>query len=308
MFPEASLMCELSGGSILPSIKSLEGVIKGSKSSNKLLDLSNSGLESSKNFQLFLNSLDLLGKSLLLVLWDGDAHASVVGVDGVEKASNAIIGLLQDVLSLLQVSIGSIKVEDLLDLLDLFLSNLEVAGNGLTVLSVSNEGILGLIEELESVLGLLLGLLPSVLDTVDIGLKELGFVRVLEDDLTLGNEICDNVSLGIKLRKGLFLSLNQLIHILKTRWSNFSGGRQHDSIKELNMGLQFITIGITLPVEIHNDSSLLDIGDELLMLLDQSIKLSKFIGSLFLGTLSHQDLQNLLEPFSDLGSLKIFAK
>merc|ERR1711868_259872 len=308
MFPEASLMCELSGGSILPSIKSLEGVIKGSKSSDKLLDLSNSGLESSKNFQLLLNSLDLLGKSLLLVLWDGDAHASIVGVDGVEEASNAIIGLLQDVLSLLQVSIGSIKVEDLLDLLDLFLSNLEVAGNGLTVLSVSNEGILGLIEKLKSVLSLLLGLLPSVLDTVDIGLKELGFVRVLEDDLTLGNEICNNVSLGIKLREGLLLSLNQLINILKTRWSNFSGGRQHDSIKELNMGLQFITIGITLPVEIHHDSGLLDIGDELLMLLDQSIKLSKFIGSLFLGTLSHQDLQNLLEPFPDLGSLKIFAK
>merc|ERR1711868_200933 len=308
MFPEASLMCELSGGSILPSIKSLEGVIKGSESSDKLLDLSNSGLESSKNFQLLLNSLDLLGKSLLLVLWDGDAHASVVGVDGVEQASNAIIGLLQDVLSLLQVSIGSIKVEDLLDLLDLFLSNLKVAGNGLTVLGVSNEGILGLIEELKSVLSLLLGLLPSVLDTVDIGLKELGFVRVLEDDLTLGNEICNNVSLGIKLRKRLFLSLNQLINILETRWSNFSGGRQHDSIKELNMGLQFITIGITLPVEIHHDSGLLDIGDELLMLLDQSIKLSKLIGSLFLGTLSHQDLQNLLEPFSDLGSLKIFAK
>merc|ERR1711868_107780 len=308
MFPEASLMCELSGGSILPSIKSLEGVIKGSKSGDKLLDLSNSGLESSKNFQLLLNSLDLLGKSLLLVLWDGDAHASVVGVDGVEKASNAIIGLLQDVLSLLQVSIGSIKVEDLLDLLDLFLSNLEVAGNGLTVLSISNEGILGLIEELESVLGLLLGIFPSILDTVDIGLKELGFVRVLEDDLTLGNEICDNVSLGIQLRKGLFLSLNQLINILKTGWSNFSGGRQHNSIKELDMGLQFITIGIALPVKIHHDSGLLDIGDELLMLLDQDVQFSHFALSLTLSTLSHQDLQNLIQPFLNLSSLKIFTQ
>merc|ERR1719394_841280 len=104
------------------------------------------------------------------------------------------------------------------------------------------------------------------------------------------------------------LSLNQLINILKTRWSNVSGGRQHDSIKELNMGLQFITIGITLPVQINHDRSLLDIGDELFMLQDELVKFVMFILPLVLGTLSHQDLQNLLEPFPNLGSLKIFAK
>merc|ERR1711963_412224 len=284
------------------------GIIKGSESSNKLLDLSNSGLESSNNLQLLLNSLNLLSKSLLLVLWNGDAHGVIVVVDGLEKTIDSIISLLEDILSLLEISIGSIKVEDLLDLLDLFLSSFKVSGNGLTVLSIANEGILGIIKKSKSVLSLLLGFLPSILDTLDIGLKELGFVRVLEDDLTLGNEISDNISLGIKLRQGLLLSLNQLINILKTRWSNISGGRQHDSIKELNMGLQLITICVALPVEIHHDSGLLDIGDELLVLLDQDVQFSHFALSLTLSTLSHQDLQNLIQPFLNLSSLKIFTQ
>merc|ERR1712213_105221 len=157
-------------------------------------------------------------------------------------------------------------------------------------------------------MGFVLGVLPSVLDTLDVSLKKLGFVRVLEDDLTLGNEIGDNVSLGVKLREGLFLSLNQLINILKTRWSNFSGGRQHDSIKELNMGLQFITIGITLPVQIHHDRSLLDIGDELFMLQDELVKFVMFILPLVLGTLSHQDLKDLSQSFLIFSTFQVFTK
>merc|ERR1719384_2606013 len=170
----------------------------------------------------------------------------------------------QQTLSLAEVSIGSLKVEDLLDLLDLLLGNIKLIGNGLTVLSVANESRLGLGEKLQSLSGLVLGVLPSVLDSLDIGLKELGLVRVLEDDLPLGNEVCDNVPLGVQLGEGLLLSLNKLINILEARGSNVSGGGEHDSVKELNMGLELITIGVALPVEIHHDSSFLDIGDQLL--------------------------------------------
>merc|ERR1712227_1101418 len=38
--------------------------------------------------------------------------------------------------------------------------------------------------------------------------------------------------------------------------STFS--RQHDSVKELNMGLQLVTVGVALPVEVHHDRGLLD--------------------------------------------------
>merc|ERR1719464_993731 len=107
---------------------------------------------------------------------------------------------------------------------------------------------------------------------------------------------------------GLLLSLNKLINILKTRGSDVSGGGEHDSIKELNMGLKLITIGIALPVEVHHNSGLLDIGDELLVLLDQGVKLAKLGVLLILGALSHQDLKNLLEPLSDLGPLKILTE
>merc|ERR1719330_609808 len=100
-------------------------------------------------------------------------------------------------------------------------------------------------------------------------------VGVLEDDLTLGNEICNNSSLGVELSKRFLLSLNELINILHTRRSNVSGGGQHDSVKELNMGLQLVTVGVAFPVEVHHDSGLLDVGDQLLVLLDESVELSE---------------------------------
>merc|ERR1712001_679069 len=191
----------------------------------------------------------------------------VVLVDGVEKTVDLVVGVVEDFLSLGEVSIGGIQIEDLLHLLDLLLGNVELVGNSFTVLSVTNEGVLGLSKELKPVGGLVLGVFPSVLDSLDVSLEELGFVRVLEDDLTLGNEICHDVSLGVELRQRLLLSLNEFINILQTRWGDVSGGGQHDSVQELNMGLQLITIGVALPVEIHHDSGLLDIGDQLLVLL-----------------------------------------
>merc|ERR1740123_1016248 len=209
---------------------------------------------------------------------------------------DGVVRPLQQTLSLAKVGIGSLKVEDLLDLLDLLLSNIKLIGDSLTVLSIANESRLGLSEKLQSLSGLVLGVLPSVLDSLDIGLKELGLVWILEDDLTLGNKVCDNVPLGVQLGERLLLSLNKLINILKTRGSDVSGGGEHDSIKELNMGLELITIGVALPVEVHHNSGLLDIGDELLVLLDQGVKLAKLGVLLILGALSHQDLKNLLEP------------
>merc|ERR1719468_968712 len=284
------------------------GVIEGGEVVDKVDNDLDGVLESSQNLELLLNSLDLLLEDLLLVLGDGDGHSVVMAVYRVEKAIDGIISFFEDILSLGEVSVGGIKVEDLLDLLDLLLSNVKLIGNGLTVLSIANEGLLGLGKELQSVLGLLLGVFPSVLDPLDISLEELGLVRVLEDDLTLGDEVCDNVPLGVQLGEGLLLSLNELINILKTRGSDVSGGGEHDSVKELNMGLELITIGVALPVEVHHDSGLLDIGNQLLVLLDQSVKPAELCSLLLLGALSHKDLKDLLEPFSDLSPLQILAE
>merc|ERR1719192_1681965 len=133
---------QLSSGGVLPGVKGLQGVIEVGQSGNKILNLSDGSLETSQDLKLLLDSLDLLGKTLLLVLGDGDAHGVVVVVDGVEESSNSIVRLLEDVLSLLKVSIGSLEVENLLHLLDFLLSELKISGDGLAVLSVANEGIL----------------------------------------------------------------------------------------------------------------------------------------------------------------------
>merc|ERR1719278_1629973 len=112
---------------------------------------------------------------------------------------------------------GILKVVPLLHLLDLPLGNLELRGNGLVVLSIANPGLLCVLEKLQPVLSLLLGVIPALLDPLDIALKELGLVRVFQDNLTLGNE---------------------LINILNAGGSNVTGGGEHDAVKELNMGLQ----------------------------------------------------------------------
>merc|ERR1719370_447970 len=58
--------------------------------------------------------------------------------------------------------------------------------------------------------------------------------------------------------------------------------------RNFNMGLQLVTVGIALPVKVYQ---------KLLLL-----------GPKVLGPLSHQDLQNLCQPFLHLCALKIFAE
>merc|ERR1719447_88384 len=241
---------QLSSCGILPSINSLQGVVKVNK-----------------------GSAELLVKNLLLVLREGDGHASEVVIDALEKSTDCVVALVVEVLSLLQVGEGILKVVPLLDHLDLILGNLKLRGNGLIVLSIANPGLLGVLEQLQPILCLLLGVVPALLDPLDIALKELGLVGVLQDNLTLGNEINNNVLLGIKLDKGLLLPLDELIDILHAGGGNVAGGREHDAIKELNMGLHLVTVGVALPVQVNHDGGLLDAGNELLVLLDEHIQL-----------------------------------
>ncbi len=74
------------------------------------------------------------------------------------------------------------------------------------------------------------------------------------------------------------------------------------------MWLQLITVGVTFPVEIDLDLGLEDSGDELLVLLDQTIKFADLFRSLLFSSLSHKDLKYLLKPFLDLCAFEIFAK
>merc|ERR1719494_552936 len=244
---------QLGGGSVLPAVNSLQGVVKVDEGGAEVLN----DLETANNLKLSLNGLDLLVNNLLLVLRKGDGHAGEVVVDGLEESADGVVALVIQLLPLLQVGEGILKVVPLLHLLDLLLGNLELRGNGLVVLSIANPSLLGVLEQLQPVLSLLLGVIPAFLDPLDIALKELGLVRVFQDNLTLGNEINNNVLLGVELDKGLLLPLDELIDILNAGGSNVTGGGEHDAVKELDMGFELVSVGVALPVQVDHDGGLL---------------------------------------------------
>merc|ERR1712128_129936 len=187
-----------------------------SSGSNQLFNFGDCSLEATQNFKFCLNSLNFLGKNFLLVLRDGDAHGCIVSVNGVEESSDCGIALGIEVLSFLEISICRLEVEDLLNLLNFLFSNFKFSGNCFAVFGITDESVLCFIEELKSGLCLGFGLIPTRLNTLDIGLEELGFVRILKNNLALGDKFNNNVSLGVKLGQRLLLSLNQLINILNT--------------------------------------------------------------------------------------------
>merc|ERR1719507_2555066 len=69
---------QLSSGSILPSVNSLQGVVEVNKGSAEIFNNGNGVLEAADNLELGFNGLNLLIENLLLVLREGDGHASEV--------------------------------------------------------------------------------------------------------------------------------------------------------------------------------------------------------------------------------------
>merc|ERR1711931_610531 len=220
-------LLQLRGGLILPAVDHLEGLVKGGELVAEVAKVVNLLLEPAGHLKLVLDSLDLLINDLLLILGNSDAHALEVVVDGAEERVNAVIAGLENGLPLLQIINGRLEVETLLHLLDLILSLLKLGGNGLVVLGIANPGVLGLSQQLQPVLSLLLGVIPDNFNSLDVTLQELGLVRVVKDLLTLLNKVSDNAPLGLQLDQGLLLPLNQLINVLHAGGGNLSGGGHH---------------------------------------------------------------------------------
>ena len=126
---------------------------------------------------------------------------------------------------------------------------------------------------------------------------------ILQELFALGNEVPDNASFGLQLTEGLFLSLNQLFDVFNAAGCDVTGRAEHNAVQELNVRLQFVSIGVTLPVQIHLDLSLQDGGDQLFVLLDDGVKFLHLFSPLLFAALSHQDFQDVLKPFFDLCTL-----
>merc|ERR1711913_122125 len=67
---------QLGSGSVLPSVNSLQGVIKVDEGGAEVLNDLDGVLETANNLELSINSRDLFSDNLLLVLGKGDGHAS----------------------------------------------------------------------------------------------------------------------------------------------------------------------------------------------------------------------------------------
>merc|ERR1711931_37643 len=195
---------------------------------------------------------------------------------------NSVLCLTEDLLSLLEVFKGSLQVEAFLNLLDFIISLLEFNCNGLQALGITNPSVLGVIEELKPSLCLFLGVVPAIDNPLDVSFQELWLVWVLQKLLSLGDEVIDNGSLGLELGKSLLLTLNELINILDTAGSNFTGGAEHDGVQELNVWFELVTVGVALPVQVDLDLSGQDSGNEFLVLDNQALQLLVLVSPLLL--------------------------
>ena len=107
-------------------------------------------------------------------------------------------------------------------------------------------------------------------------------LRVFQKLFAFLNKLKHKVAFALKLAERFLLSLNQFFYIFNARRSNVSGGAEHDTVQEFNVGFQLITIGITFPVEINFDLSCENSGDKVFVFSNEIIKPVVLSSPLFL--------------------------
>merc|ERR1719507_2610166 len=146
---------------------------------------------------------------------------------------------------------------------------------------------LGVIQKGKPGSGFFFSLIPTLFNAANMACQEFRFVWVLKKYFALRDEVFDNVPFGLHLRKRLLLSLNQLFNILNAAGSNVTGRAEHDSIQELNIGFQLVTISITFPVEINFDLGLENSGNEVHVLGYDTIQFCCLVCPFRTSSLSH---------------------
>ncbi len=165
-------------GLLHPGVDELEGLVKILQPVAEVLDLLDLLVEPVDDLELLLDSLDLLLDEVLLVFGQSHGHDVIVALDISKHSLDGVLAVVEELLSEFKIFQSALEVEPFLDLLDLLLGLLELDGNVLQTGSVTQPGVLGVVEQLETGLGLLLGVLPSVDDTLDVAVEELGFANV----------------------------------------------------------------------------------------------------------------------------------
>ena len=163
-----------------PGVNKFEGLVKILQPVAEVFDLLDLLVEPVDDFELLLDSLDLLLDEVLLVFWQSHGHDIVVALNVSKHTLDGVLAVVKELLSEFKIFQSALEVEPFLHLLDLLLSFLILVGNVLQTGSVTQPGVLGVVDQLETGLGLLLGVLPPVDDALDVAVEELGFANVIK--------------------------------------------------------------------------------------------------------------------------------
>jgi hypothetical protein len=171
---------QLAVGFLHPAVDGLDGLVKVVERAAEVFNLLNLLLEAANNLQFLLDGLDFLLDKVFLVLRQSHGHDIVVVLDVGEHGLNGGLAVVEDLLSLFQVLESSCEVETFLDLLHLLLSALELDNDGFKTLSITFPGSLGVLEECETGLSLVLGLIPTFFNALDMSVQEFGFAEIIQ--------------------------------------------------------------------------------------------------------------------------------
>ncbi len=96
----------------------------------------------------YANSFDFFLDKVLLVLGQSHGHDIVIVLDVSVHSLDSVLGVLEDLLTLLEIFKCALKVEPLLNLLYFFFTLLELQGNILETRGITDPGILGVAQKL----------------------------------------------------------------------------------------------------------------------------------------------------------------
>ena len=127
-------------------------------------------------------------------------------------------------------------------------------------------------EGLLSDLGLLVRVLPSLSELLDVSIKKFGTVGISHQLFSLGNEVHDHLPLILEAVEDLVLLLNVLLSHLTVATLDLLDRSIPEVINEFKDGNEVISIAVALPVAFCLYESFLDLRDQILVSIDDDFQ------------------------------------
>merc|ERR1712012_607487 len=195
-----------------------------------------------ENLHPSLDLAHLVGHWLLLLVRQHLLEAIVGSRDCVEETFDSFPEVGGSLHPHLIVGWSSLQVEDLLDVLKLSVSQVELLVSlnlfvfkGLPRSQIVSEGLL-------SRLSFLICVIPSLSKLLDVPVQELWTIGILHKLLSLGNEVHDHLPLVLQGVEHLVLLLDVLLRLLAVPTNQLLDGSVPQVVDELEDGDEVVTI------------------------------------------------------------------